>query len=144
MSDFALEEWIDAPPQVVFQIMTNPQRAPQINDKIVEMKPLTAGSLAAGTRYREKRLVNGQEAQTELTVESYDPPNTYAVSAAQSGVKVLYTYSLTAENGGTAVRLLCDISSSGLKKLMVPVVASIMKREDGDHLANLKKVVEQQ
>jgi hypothetical protein len=34
------------------------------------------------------------------------------------------------------------VQANGLKKAMIPVVTAVMKKEDGDHLENLKAVME--
>ncbi|MDX1418299.1 MAG: hypothetical protein R3293_29130, partial [Candidatus Promineifilaceae bacterium] len=78
----------------------------------------------------------------ELVIQEILAPQKYVVSAEQSGITVTYTYLLRRERSGTQVDLQADISSNGLKKLMLPVVTSIMKREDGDHLQHLKVAVE--
>jgi hypothetical protein len=40
------------------------------------------------------------------------------------------------------VDLICEVKAGGLKKLMLPMVASILKKEDGDHLKKVKKALE--
>lgn len=142
MSEFELSEWINAAPEMVFAVMTDLARAPEVIKSVRQMEKLTDGPVGTGTRFRETRVVNGKEAQTELTVIAYQPPRHYGVSAEQSGVTVTYTYTLVPENGGTRVQLQANITGGGLKKLVLPVVASIMKREDGNHLENLKTAVE--
>ena len=144
MSGFEMNEWINAAPNIVFAALTNPQNAPAINPGIKEMKKTTAGPIQKGSQFLETRLIDGKEARTELLVIEYEAPLKYAVSAVQSGITVLYTYSLKPENDGTQIRLDCDISSGGLKMMMLPLVASIMKREDGEHLTQLKTFVEKQ
>ncbi|MCA9968779.1 MAG: SRPBCC family protein [Anaerolineales bacterium] len=142
MTTFELSEWIAAAPAAVFDFMTDPANAPRVIDSVQRTEKLTDGPLGAGTRLRETRIVNGQEAQTELLIEAYQPPHTYVVSAEQSGITVTYRYALRPENDGTRVQLHADVSSGGLKKLMLPLVAAVMKREDGDHLRKLKTAVE--
>jgi hypothetical protein len=40
------------------------------------------------------------------------------------------------------VDLVCEVKASGLKKLVLPMVASILKKEDGDHLQKVKDALE--
>lgn len=142
MAGFELSEWINAAPERVFAVMSDPARAPEVVKGVKQMEKLTDGPVGTGTRFRETRVVNGKEAQAELTVTAHEPPRYYAVSTEQSGITVTYTYTLAPENGGTRVQLQASITGGGLKKVMLPVVASIMKREDGNHLENLKTAVE--
>jgi len=43
---------------------------------------------------------------------------------------------------GTRIDLTCTVSARGLKKAIVPVVVNILKKEDGDHLQQLKSAME--
>jgi hypothetical protein len=54
----------------------------------------------------------------------------------------VYRYIFQPERDGTRVNLVCEIRAGGLKKLMLPLVASILKKEDGDHLQRLKMALE--
>ena len=58
------------------------------------------------------------------------------------GIETVYRYNFHPEADGTHVDLVCEVKAGGLKKLMLPLVASILKKEDGDHLQRLKKALE--
>jgi hypothetical protein len=36
-----------------------------------------------------------------------------------------------------------EVKTVGMKKLMLPLVVSILRKEDGDHLQRVKKVLEE-
>ena len=36
----------------------------------------------------------------------------------------------------------CELQAGGLRRMMLPMVATIMKKEDGDHLQRLKAYIE--
>jgi hypothetical protein len=57
-------------------------------------------------------------------------------------VKIVYRYSLRPEKDGTRIDLSCKLQAGGMKKLMLPLIAGVLKKEDGEHLQSLKKVVE--
>jgi uncharacterized protein YndB with AHSA1/START domain len=142
MSGFTLNEWINESPQTVFEALMNSELAPQIMHNIKSMTKLTNGDVRVGTQFREIRLVNGKEQTTDLEVIAYDAPQRYGVKASQSGIDVSYFYDLTPQNSGTQVDLECVVSTTGLKKLMLPIVAGVMKKEDGDHLKQIKQFFE--
>ena len=56
---------------------------------------------------------------------------------------MVYRYNFQPERDGTRIDLVCELKASGIKKLILPVVASILKKEDGDHLQGVKKVLEE-
>jgi hypothetical protein len=142
MAGFQTSEWIKQRPEVVFQFMTNPENASKVMHNVVKMEKLTNGPVGAGTRFRETRRVQGKEHQTELEVIAYKPAQQYSVAAEQSGVRVIYHYQLASEREGTRIELNCEVTANGLKKFVLPLVVGVMKKEDGNHLSQLKAAVE--
>lgn len=71
-------------------------------------------------------------------------PNVYAMRNVTSGIETVYRYTLQPEKDGTRINLVCEIKAAGIRKLMLPVVAIILKKEDGAHLQRLKQVMEEQ
>ena len=138
MSGFTLTEWINQSPEAVFDFAINPENASKVIEGVTKMEQISSGPVGVGTRFREARVVNGKEAMAEMELTSYEPPRSYQMTSEMKGIVVSYRYDLVPENGGTRVNLVCDVSAKGLKKLAAPMVASIMKKEDGDHLQNLK------
>jgi hypothetical protein len=108
------------------------------------MEQITPGPIGVGTRYRETRLMNGKEAQAELEIARFEPPSDYAMRNETNGIETIYHYTFTPEQEGTQVDLVCQVNASGLKKAMLPMVVSILKKEDGDHLERLKASIEAQ
>ena len=142
MAGFKLSELIDHSPDRVFAFMTDSANAPRISSSVKEQVKLTDGPLGVGTRLRETRLMQGKEAQAELEVFAYKPPESFGVSNEQEGFKVTYQYTLTPDKDGTRIDLECTVKGSGAKKLMEGMVAGILKKEDGEHLRQLKSAME--
>lgn len=142
MSGFNMNEWIARTPKEVFDFITASENAPKVAPNIKSMVKLTEGTVGVGTRYRETRLMNGKEAQAELEIVDFEPGQRYAMKNATDGIETIYRYTFKQENDGTRIDLVCKLNASGVKKLMLPLVTSILKKEDGDHLQRLKKVME--
>ncbi|MGH2582963.1 MAG: SRPBCC family protein [Anaerolineales bacterium] len=142
MNGFELSEFINKPPKEVFDILANPENGAKLVDNIKESKKITPGPLGVGTRFLETRVVNGKEGQVEIEVTAYEPTKHVAIKSEASGIKVEYHYHLQPENTGTRVRWVCELEAGGLRKMMLPMIAGIMKKEDGDHLQKLKQVME--
>lgn len=111
-------------------------------DNIKESKKLTDGPIAAGTKFRETRIMNGKEASADLLISAYEPNTHVGISTEAEGIKVEYHYYLSPEDKGTRVKWVCELEASGLRKMMLPMVAGIMKKEDGNHLQKLKAHLE--
>jgi hypothetical protein len=143
MAGFTLTEWINESPDVVMAFALDPANAPQIMKNVVKMEQLSPGPLQVGTLYRETRLINGRPTTTHLKVTAYDKASRqYAVTAAQSGLTATYHYTFQPERTGTRITLICETQGQGFKKLIAPLFARILKKEDSNHLQNLKAAIE--
>ena len=143
MAGFELSEWVNEVPDAVMAFAVDPANAPKVMKDVVKMEQVSPGPLQVGTVYEETRMMRGNPTTTELKVVAYDPTmRTYAVSAEQSGLTATYRYTFQPEKGGTRINLVCETKGTGLKKLTAPLFAQILKKEDGDHLQNLKAAIE--
>jgi carbon monoxide dehydrogenase subunit G len=141
MTGFEMSERIARSPRDVFEFITTPDNAPTILPSVQSMVKLTEGPVGVGTRYRETRLMNGKAEQAELEVVDYVPGEKYAMRNLTAGIETVYRYTFRPEGGGTRVDLACEVRARGLKKLLLPLVVSILKREDGDHLQRVKRAL---
>ncbi len=142
MSGFEFSEYIAKSPQEVFEVISNPADATKFLDNIKESRKLTDGPVAVGTTFRETRVMNGKEASADLVVSVYEPHTRLEISTEAEGIKVSYRYELWSEATGTRLKWVCELQASGLRKMMLPMVAAMMKKEDGDHLQRLKTYLE--
>jgi uncharacterized protein YndB with AHSA1/START domain len=142
MAGFEMSEWISRPPKDVFDFITASDNAPKVVQSVKSMTKLTEGPVRVGARYRETRLMRGKEEHAELEVVAYEPNQKYAMKNVTEGIETIYSYTFRPEANGTRVDLVCEVKAGGLKKLMLPMVVSILKKEDGDHLQRLKKELE--
>jgi carbon monoxide dehydrogenase subunit G len=144
MAEFEIKEQIAGVPEQIFQFLTDPCNAPRISPNIQSLEQITSGPIGMGTRFRETRIMNGKPAQAELEIVEYAPPRAYAMRNTTDGIETVYRYTLTRAGSATEVQLAATVNAGGLKKLMAPIVLNILKKEDGDHLKRLKKLLESQ
>ncbi len=142
MAGFTVSEWISRTPQEVFDFICAPGNAPKVVPSVKSMIKITEGPTGVGTRYRETRLMRGKEADAELEIVAFEPGRTYAVSNVTQGIESIYRYSFQPEADGTRVELVCEVTAGGVKKLLLPLVVSELKKEDGDHLQRLKAAMD--
>ena len=142
MAGFEMSEWIPRSPKEVFDFITSSENAPKVVQSVQSMVKLTKGPVRVGARYRETRLMNGKEQYAELEVVAYEPNQKYAMKNVTEGIETVYRYTIHPEADGTREDLVCEVKAGGLKKLMLPMVVSVLKKEDGDHLQRLKKALE--
>lgn len=142
MNGFQFSEHIARSPRDVFEVISNPTEATKFLDNIKESRKLTEGPIAVGTMFRETRVVGGKEASADLLVNAFEPNAHVGISTEAEGIKVDYHYRLSPEGDGTRLTWVCELEASGLRKMMLPMVAAIMKKEDGEHLQQLKTYLE--
>ena len=142
MKAFEFSEYIAASPRRVFEVISNPSEATKFLDNITQSTQLTDGPIAVGTVFRETRLMGGTEASADLTITAYEPDSRVGISTEAEGITVTYRYDLSPEDTGTRLTWLCELEAGGLRKMMLPMVAAIMKKEDGGHLQKLKAFLE--
>lgn len=142
MNGFEFSEHIAASPKQVFELISDLSNASKFLDNIKGSEKLTDGPIGVGTIFRETRVVGGKESSADLQVTAYEPPAHFGIRSEVEGIKVEYHYHFAPEAGGTQVRWVCELEASGLRKMMLPMIAGIMKKEDGDHLQKLKAYLE--
>lgn len=142
MLGFERNEWIAQRPEAVFAFLTDAGNASKSMPKIKQMQKLTEGPVAVGTRYRETRLMHGREEEAELEVSRYESPRLYSVRNTTAGIETSYHYRCDPEREGTRVQLRCELRAGGMRKLLLPLVAWVLKKEDGKHLQHLKAALE--
>jgi len=142
MHGFEFSEHIAASPREVFGVISDPSQATNFLENIKESTKLTEGPIAVGTTFRETRVVNKREASADLVVSAYDPDTRFGISTEAEGITVSYRYDVTPEGSGTRLNWVCELEAGGLRKMMLPMVAAIMKKEDGEHLRKLKAYLE--
>jgi hypothetical protein len=142
MKAFEFNEHIEAAPRRVFEVISNPSEATKFLENITQSTQLTDGPIGVGTVFRETRLMGGKEASADLTITAYEPNTRVGISTEADGITITYRYDLMPEGTGTRLTWLCELEASGLRKMMLPMVAAIMKKEDGGHLQTLKTYLE--
>lgn len=142
MNGFEFDQHIAAPPERVFEVLADPTRASAFLDNITQSTKLTAGPTGVGTVFRETRLVGGKESSADLLVTAHEPNTHLGISTEAEGITVEYHYRLTPDAHGTRLSWACELQAAGLRRMMLPVIAAIMKREDGGHLRKLKAYLE--
>jgi carbon monoxide dehydrogenase subunit G len=142
MNGFQLTEHIARTPEDVFAVLADPTRATAFLENIVGSEKLTDGPIGVGTTFRETRVVGGKQASADLVISVYEPHTRVGIATEAEGIAVEYVYLLAPENGGTRLTWTCELEARGLRRMMLPMVAGIMKKEDGAHLTHLKEHLE--
>jgi ligand-binding SRPBCC domain-containing protein len=145
MFDTKLEQkvQIGAPPERVFEFLTNPERIPVVMPSLVENTDIPPLPLKAGSRFNWKYKMFGVMLQGEWTVKQIDSPTRY-VAATTGDTANEWDYTLAASGNGTSLQLAVSYETpkTVLGKLSMAVAQQMNKKEMDTYLSNLKTVLE--
>ncbi|WP_235858122.1 SRPBCC family protein [Sutcliffiella cohnii] len=143
MADLHDTVMIEKPLEEVFSYAANLQNSIHIMSNVTHIEKVTEGPVQPGTKFKETREIRGRKASAIIEIVEYEPPNTYSVKSESNGLKVVYRYFFENTAEGTKVTYTGDIYTTGIMmKLSKPIIKKILQKEDGDHLKQLKKVIE--
>ena len=114
---------IYAPIDRVFEIFSDISKLEDRIDGITRVDILSDVSNGLGTRWRETRIMFGQEATEEMEISSFKPNQSYEVVAASRGTEYhsIYTFTENADNSTTVEMVFSGKSVSFMAKLMSPI-----------------------
>lgn len=139
---------IDAPPHLVFDMLSDFENAPQRVEGIQRVEMLTDGPVGVGTRFRETRTMMKREATEELAITEFDRPRHYAVEADSCGCHFRTDVRVSGESGGSRVEMVTTSRATTLlAKLMTPLgvmMAGTMRKCLEADLDDVKRAAEQE
>ncbi|WP_110114871.1 SRPBCC family protein [Bacillus sp. CGMCC 1.16541] len=134
---------VDVPLEEAFAFASNVENATKVMKHILKVEKLTEGPTGVGTTYKETRAIRGREASAVITFIDFVPNERYSVQSEVQGLETIYHYTFKREGDRTHIRFSCDINASTLTmKFIKPMFTKIIKKEDGNHLQEMKKAIE--
>lgn len=138
---------IAASPETVFRLATDFANAANVVEGIVRVEMLTPGPVAAGTRFRETRVMFGREATEEMTVTEIVAPRRVALLALSHGTR--YESSFTFAAIATGTRVTMDFQATPLTLaarimgwLMTPMIKKSLLSTCAKDLDDIKRAAE--
>lgn len=140
---------LNAPPETVWEVMTDLENAADRIDAIVKLEVLTEGPVGQGTRFKETRIMFKKEATETMEITAWDPPNSYTTEADGCGCHYTSVITCEADGDGTLVTITFQAEAmSTFGKIMSALTGWMMKgvcaKAFDKDLENLKSFVESQ
>lgn len=132
---FATSSVIAAPPQQVWQVLTDWSRAPRWMSGASDVRldgELRPGAVLHFTARGKPR---------SSTVSAVSPDRSLTLTSTQGPVTADYTYRLEPDGGTTRVHLVATVTITGPMRLLGGVIRSVIARADGGQLERLTEVV---
>ena len=132
---------LDKPVEQVFAFLMDTGKLATWQSNLIKSEQLTEGPLRAGSRFREVRRINNKETEIEGEITSLEP-NRCLETKTSTRPQAMVSYSLDPEQGGTRLRYKFILITSGLMRLLEPVIASSIKKDTKADFETLKRMLE--
>jgi uncharacterized protein YndB with AHSA1/START domain len=135
---------IAAPPEMVFDYMTDPSNLAAWQTSKTLVEPLTDGPTRLGTRVRERTKPPGaREFEQIVEFTEFDRPRRFHVHIVEGPQPIDGTWTLRPVEARTEVTFTAEGELRGPTRFLAPVVKRVMARQFADYHRNLARNVEQ-
>ena len=132
---------LDKPVEQVFAFLMDTSKLATWQSNLIKSEPLTEGPLRTGSRFREIRRINHKETEIQGEITALEPNKRLETKTATKP-QAMVSYSLNPEQGGTRLRYKFVLITSGLMRLLEPMIASSIKKDTEADFETLKRILE--
>jgi uncharacterized protein YndB with AHSA1/START domain len=132
---------LNKPVEQVFAFLTDTSKLSTWQSNLIKSEQLTEGPLRTGSRFREVRRINNKEEEIEGEITNLELNKRLETKTATKP-QAMVSYSLDPEQGGTRLRYKFILVTSGLMRLMEPMIASSIKKGTQSDFETLKRILE--
>jgi len=134
---------VAAPPEAVFDYMTDPANLAAWQTSKTHVEPLDDGPPRLGYRIRERtKPPAGKEFEQVVEFVEFDRPGRFAVHIVEGPFPVDGAWTLVPEGTGTRLNFTAEGELRGGQKLLSPVLSRAMARQFRQYHQNLARNVE--
>jgi uncharacterized protein YndB with AHSA1/START domain len=142
MIDITVETQIARPVHDVFAYATDPDHLSSWQTNTVSAQRVDDGPYGVGSRLREvHRTPGGKELESVVEVVEYAPDRVFALEVKE-GTPIHAHITFDPVDGGTRMRFRAHGALSGPARIIEPLVARMLRKQFGRHVATLKQVLE--
>jgi uncharacterized protein YndB with AHSA1/START domain len=141
MIQYAVSMHLNRPVDQVFAFLTDASKQPTWQSNLIEIEPLTEGPMRVGTRIREVRRVGRRPTEYQAEVIDFEPNKRFALRVI-TGPHVTLSYSFAAEDGGTRLRYQFVMRTSGMMRVLEPLIARSLRKQSTSDFERLKGILE--
>jgi uncharacterized protein YndB with AHSA1/START domain len=132
---------LNKPVEQVFAFLMDTSKLATWQSNLIKSEHLTEGPLRTGSRFREIRLINNKETEIQAEITALEPNKRLETKTATKP-QATVSYSLDPEQGGTRLKYKFILITSGLMRLLEPMIASSIKKDTEADFETLKRVLE--
>jgi uncharacterized protein YndB with AHSA1/START domain len=132
---------LDQPVEKVFAFLAEPKNLPKWQSNLIEVEQLTEGALRVGARVREVRRLGQRSSENKAEVQVFEPNKRFDLKTVTEP-EVTVSYAFETEDSGTRLKYRFVMLTSGLMRLLEPLIASTIKKQSASDFETLKRVLD--
>ncbi len=129
------------PAHEVFAFLSDPQKLLLWQSNLLQSEMLTEGPLRLGSRFREVRRMGPRESEIRGEVSDFEM-NRRLATRTETRPQATVRYVLEPEEGGTHLHYEFALQSTGLMRLMEPMIGSSIRKDSERDLQKLQQLLE--
>ncbi len=142
MAHITGEVTIDAPVEVVFDLVADERNEPRYNPRIARAEKVTDGPVGRGARFVAEPKGMGTRGEMTLEILDYDRPHHLHNVVRSSYMQVDGTLAFDEVDGHTRLRWDWDMDLVGAARVLSPVLALVGPRWERRNWVDLKDYLE--
>ena len=136
MSAIAISRYVDAPPDRVWEVLTDIARSPEVIRAIDAVEVHTGSGFDVGTRWTETRTMMGRTVSETMEVTGLESGRSYVVEANSRGTHYRSEFDVAPDNEGTMLTMSFAGEPSGIGgKIMVATLGRLFAGQTRKALA---------
>ena len=132
---------LNRPVEQVFAFLADYQNLRTWQSDLIENEQLTEGPLRVGTLFREVRRTGPSQSEIHGEITDFEPNKGFSTKTSTKP-QVTVSYSLEGENGGTRLNYKFVMLTSGMMRLLEPLMAGAIKKDTEQDFQKLKHILE--
>jgi len=132
---------LNRPVEQVFAFLMDTGKLSTWQSNLIKTEQITEGPLRAGSRFREVRRLGRRESEIQGEITVFEPNKRFETKTLTKP-QVTVSYSFEAEDGGTRLKHKFVMLTSGLMRLLEPLIAGSIKKESASDFETLQRILE--
>ena len=136
-----LQTEIEAPPEIVFDLLADHTKIPLWDPHMIECKLYTEGPIVKGSKGITIAEYRGRRIETEIYYDAYDRPKYVSGGTTSGPVKARQTCEFIATENGTKLNWRMEAEFKGFMRLLEPFMKSTLIKQRKETMDALKSYI---
>jgi len=140
--------FIEAPPEIVFDFVSDLKRIPEYVDFVQEISDITPGRTRVGTTYMERAKMGPGEQKQQWSCIEFNRPKSQAYEGKSSQMHIVLHKQILPEGNGTRYKQWVDFNMFPtfrlFGRLLDPFVARTMRKQFPKITGGIKQIIERE